>query len=95
MFPGLDTAASIRINGLEVGTSNNMFLAYTFDVKDVLLVGMNEIQIVFTSPTQFAQDRFDAQIADHGYMVPPECVDPAFQGECHANHIRKMQASFR
>ncbi len=27
-------------------------------------------------------------------MVPPECVDPQFQGECHANHIRKMQASF-
>ena len=29
------------------------------------------------------------------YVVPPECVDPQFQGECHANHIRKMQASFR
>jgi beta-mannosidase len=26
--------------------------------------------------------------------VPPACIPDVFQGVCHANHIRKMQASF-
>lgn len=27
-------------------------------------------------------------------MVPPKCVPEIYNGECHANHVRKMQASF-
>lgn len=28
------------------------------------------------------------------YVVPPDCVPDGYQGECHANMVRKMQASF-
>lgn len=28
------------------------------------------------------------------YKVPPDCVPKVYNGECHVNHIRKMQASF-
>lgn len=28
------------------------------------------------------------------YVVPPKCVPSEYNGECHVNHIRKMQASF-
>lgn len=27
-------------------------------------------------------------------MIPPECVPSYYNGECHANQLRKMQASF-
>lgn len=34
----------------------------------------------------YAKERYDEQAA--AYPVLPECLDPAYQGECHANHIR-------
>jgi beta-mannosidase len=44
--------------------------------------------VAFRSPVAYATERSDQT------FVAPACVDPAFQGECHANQIRKMQASF-
>jgi beta-mannosidase len=35
---GLDTFATIYINEVEVGSSQNMFVRYEFDVKDQLKV---------------------------------------------------------
>ena len=46
----------------------------------------------FKSPIRAANEAYRKQLVDH--LVPPKCVVPAFKGECHANHIRKMQASF-
>lgn len=48
---GLDTYATIRINGEEVGQAANMFIAHRFDVKKHLRSGMNVIEILFDSPT--------------------------------------------
>merc|ERR1719460_3552782 len=53
---------------------------------------MNEIEVRFVSPVRYAQAEFEKQAEDH--VVPPQCVPPEFKGVCHANHIRKMQASF-
>ncbi|MGH7939832.1 MAG: glycoside hydrolase family 2 protein, partial [Limisphaerales bacterium] len=47
---GLDTLASIKINGQKIGTSNNMFRIWEFDVKNALAAGSNEIEIAFESP---------------------------------------------
>lgn len=41
---------------------------------------------------EYSQKKYEEQLAD--YEVPPECLDASFKGECHANHIRKMQSSF-
>ena len=38
VFEGLDTFATILINGNEVGTSENMFVRYTYNIKDQLQV---------------------------------------------------------
>lgn len=38
VFEGLDTFATISINGVEVGSSNNMFVRYYFSVKQQLQV---------------------------------------------------------
>ncbi len=47
---GLDTLASIRLNGTPVGRTDNMHRRYSFDVKSALKVGENLIEIEFESP---------------------------------------------
>jgi len=91
-FQGLDTVSEVLLNGILVGTSTNMFRRYIFDVKQALEPGMNEVEVRFVSPVRYAQAEFEKQAEDH--VVPPQCVPPEFKGVCHANHIRKMQASF-
>ena len=39
---GLDTLATIKINGTEVGHADNMFRLWEFDVKPLLRLGENE-----------------------------------------------------
>lgn len=47
---GLDTLATIKINGQKIGEANNMFRTWEFDVKNVLAAGSNEIEVAFESP---------------------------------------------
>jgi beta-mannosidase len=49
---GLDTFAHIKINGMEVGRTENMFVLHHFEVKPLLRNGENEIEIIFDSPIQ-------------------------------------------
>lgn len=46
---GLDTLASVWVNGQAVGTANNMFRTWEFDVRPVLHGGENRIEIRFDS----------------------------------------------
>ncbi len=46
---GLDTFATIRINGHEVGRADNMHRTWQFDVKEALHAGENHIEIRFAS----------------------------------------------
>lgn len=46
-FEGLDTFATVYVNGLEVGTTENMHVAYTYDVTKVLRQGKNTIALKF------------------------------------------------
>ena len=47
---GLDTLADIRLNGVSLASTDNMHVRYSFDVKALLRVGENEIEITFCSP---------------------------------------------
>lgn len=49
VFEGLDTYASISLNGVNVGTTDNMFRCWEFEVKNLLKKGKNELKIVFAS----------------------------------------------
>jgi beta-mannosidase len=53
---GLDTVATVQVNGTMVGSAANMFMVHEFDIKHVLVAGSNTITIVFTSPTKAAMD---------------------------------------
>ncbi len=53
-FNGLDTIADIYINKIFLGSVNNMFRIYEYQVKDYLKRGINIIQIQFHSPEKHA-----------------------------------------
>ncbi len=50
---GLDTLATIRLNGMELGRAENMFRQYRWDVKALLQAGENEVSIAFDSPVKY------------------------------------------
>ena len=52
---GLDTVATITVNGVEVGQTANMHRTYRFRVDDVLRPGANTLRVVFGSPYTYAE----------------------------------------
>ena len=54
---GLDTLAKVTLNGQELGKTENMFRQYRWDVKTLLSVGENELEIFFASPLKFISAR--------------------------------------
>ncbi|MGH7950600.1 MAG: glycoside hydrolase family 2 protein, partial [Limisphaerales bacterium] len=54
---GLDTLATIKINGKEIGRADNMFRIWEFDVKPILRAGKNSIEILFASPLPYMKER--------------------------------------
>ena len=53
VFYGLDTIADIYLNDILIGSTKNMHMAYTFDVKEYLNVGENTVRVYFSSPTEY------------------------------------------
>ena len=75
MFHGLDTAASIQLNGHLLHTSSNMFRRLTVDLRPALVEGANELMVAFHSPVLHAQ----AASERYPYDVPgpmPQQRDP-------------------
>jgi len=54
---GLDTLATVSLNGRELGRAANMFRQYRWDVKPLLEAGENELHITFDSPVRLAAAR--------------------------------------
>jgi len=63
---GLDTLTSIRINGQEVGKTDNMFRTWEFDVKPLLKTGDNSIEILISSPAVFVKALEDKRQENKG-----------------------------
>jgi beta-mannosidase len=53
---GLDTLGKVEINGNPVGSFQNMFVQYRWDVKSQLKEGENSIVFTFDSPVQYARE---------------------------------------
>ena len=53
---GLDTLATVSLNGHTLGQANNMFRQYRWNVGP-LLAGDNELLIAFASPVKFISDK--------------------------------------
>jgi beta-mannosidase len=46
-FDGLDTYATIRVNGQEIGHWNDMFIPFEFEIGSKLKPGRNHIEVAF------------------------------------------------
>ena len=79
---GLDTYATITINGTRVGSTENMFIEHRVDVKRQLRPGTNSISITFDSPV--ARSKFLEQ----------KSGSLAVAHEAHRVYVRKAQYSF-
>jgi len=80
---GLDTVATVTLNGREVARTENMFIGYRWDVKSLLRRGRNELVVRFDSAMRYARTHrtdFD----------PGEINDPLGR----APVIRKQQCQF-
>ncbi|MCH6259310.1 hypothetical protein MLD52_22340 [Puniceicoccaceae bacterium K14] len=80
---GLDTLSTLRLNGQVIGTSNNMFLARSFDISPYIKVGKNLLTLRFDS----AEKAVQTIRPEH---TPRDIMDPV--GGC--TRIRKQQAQF-
>jgi beta-mannosidase len=79
---GLDTVATVTLNGVELGRTANMHRGYRFPVRSALRSGSNELAVAFESPLRYARrqrDEFPGR--PHGYVHP-------------YNQIRKMACNF-
>ncbi|WP_253259366.1 glycoside hydrolase family 2 protein [Subtercola boreus] len=82
VFEGVDTIASIELNGHAVADTKNMHRTYRFDVAPLLRQGSNDLVVTFSSPVKYA----DRASLDQGYR--PHVNHHPY------NSIRKMACSF-
>ncbi|MFC5403157.1 beta-mannosidase [Cohnella soli] len=79
-FEGLDTFSDIYLNGIWLGTTDNMFCSYRFEVAGVLRLGTNEIQVKFKT--------IESSLSGKPYADYPA----AFSNE--RVYVRRMQCTF-
>jgi beta-mannosidase len=63
---GIDTLATIRINGQEIARTDNMFRTWEFEVKSALKPGVNQIEILLNSAVPFVKALDDKRAQNKG-----------------------------
>jgi beta-mannosidase len=88
VFEGLDTFATVKINGTEVQHTDNMFRSWRVPVKDILREGGNLLEVDFASPIR----KMKPLIASLPYVMPG-AYDSAFgdepPGRNSSTYVRK------
>ncbi|MBB5869452.1 beta-mannosidase [Allocatelliglobosispora scoriae] len=79
---GLDTVATLTLNGIELGTTANMHRRYRFDLRPAVQPGRNTLAVEFASAYAHAE-RMRALVGDR-----PGAYDEPYQ------YIRKMACNF-
>ncbi len=82
VFAGLDTVATVRLNGEVVARTGNMHRTYRLDVNDVLRQGSNQLSVTFASAVRYA-DRMSLELGARPHANPHPY-----------NAIRKMACNF-
>jgi beta-mannosidase len=79
-FGGLDTFATIHLNGFLVGNTDNMFLAHRFEVGGMLRPGRNILRVRFDSIWRHVEGK-------------PRDAECAFENQ-ERLYVRRMQCTF-
>jgi len=86
---GLDTLATIRLNGRKLATTDNMFRTWEFDIKPMLRKGRNRLAIRFASAAGYVTKRVAARPLER--PLPQWNQPGSLPG---SNFIRKQQCNF-
>ena len=81
---GLDTVATVYLNGKKIAATDNMFIGHRWSVEPLLHLGVNELRIVFGSAMKYIRE------VRPEFTPPWEFNDPV--GNCV--RIRKQQCQF-
>lgn len=98
-FEGLDTFATVYVNGAELGKTSNMHRGYTFDISKVVVVGKNSIAVKFDPLTPHYQDKALMQWSsytkerpwirkaamNYGWDWGPRMITTGIWGKVHLN----------
>lgn len=57
-FEGIDTLATIELNGVLVGNAMNMHRTWEYSVKDVIKPGKNKLTVILHSPLEYIRKKF-------------------------------------
>lgn len=68
---GLDTLATVSINGHVIAKTDNMYRTYEWDVKSYLKVGNNQIDVLLASPMAYVRQKRDQGGTLDSWGVPP------------------------
>ncbi|MET8850788.1 glycoside hydrolase family 2 protein [Amycolatopsis sp. NPDC004625] len=82
VFEGLDTVATVRLNGRVIGRTANMHRSHRFDVREVLRAGGNELTVDLRPALEHAE-AVERALGDRPHAYPHPF-----------NMIRKMACSF-
>ncbi len=82
---GIDTIATVSLNGVVVGKTENMHRCYRFDLRSSLRPGENTLTVVIESPIGYVANR-------QAVRQMPEWADPDKQNG--HGQIRKMGSNF-
>ncbi len=83
VFEGLDTAATVVLNGQQLGTTDNMHHPWQWDVREVLQEEGNRLEITFRAPEHYARE-----------MEQKLGALPKLNSDVPFNAIRKMACNF-
>jgi beta-mannosidase len=79
-FDGLDTVATVQLNGQTILTSDNMFVPHRIPIKNLLREGTNELTVLLDSPVRHSLQREEKYGAR-----------PAWNPNPHRLFLRKAQ----
>ncbi|WP_226965771.1 glycoside hydrolase family 2 protein [Tessaracoccus defluvii] len=75
VFDGLDTVATVRLNGAPVLHSQNQHRSYRVDVRDHLVEGTNTLEVAFSAPIPWANARsLEYGARPRPYPLPYEAI---------------------
>jgi beta-mannosidase len=89
---GIDTVSTLKLNGREIGKTENMFRRYIFDLSGVLEKGKNILEVHLHSPTAYAEA--ESQKIDHEIPGSEYHWNSGEERITHRNQIRKAQYQF-
>ncbi|CAH0014311.1 unnamed protein product [Clonostachys rhizophaga] len=87
VFDGLDTFATVTLNGTKILSTDNMFVSYRADVTNIISASkQNELEIVFDSALLRGRDLVKEHASEHNFLVR--------QTEAGRLPIRKCQCNW-